>query len=247
MFKKGHTETKEVKERRADTLREYYKNRPKLRARMSVNMMGKNNPMKNPKIASKCGRMNKGRVSGDETKKKITNSLKKLWNDDNYKQLMSDAHKGNKQTEETKKKIGKTSKERWKDSEYRKRAIKSMKDYLKDIDHKEKRVRILFKALKIKPNKTEIKLRDLLDEHHPEEWKFVGDGQFWLGGKNPDFMNVNGKKQIIELFGDYWHRGEDPQDRINHFSNFGFNTLVIWERELENMEKVRERIEDFSR
>lgn len=29
---------------------------------------------------------------------------------------------------------------------------------------------------------------------------FVG-----IGGLCPDFVNCNGKKVIIELFGDYWH------------------------------------------
>ena len=58
-------------------------------------------------------------------------------------------------------------------------------------------------------------------------------------------MNVNGKKLLIELYGDYWHKGQDPQDRINLFKRYGWDTLVIWEHELKNINKVEFRIHRF--
>jgi len=58
-------------------------------------------------------------------------------------------------------------------------------------------------------------------------------------------MNVNGEKQLIELYGDYWHRDDDPQERINIFRGFGFSTLVIWERELRDEPAVVERLKAF--
>lgn len=66
-----------------------------------------------------------------------------------------------------------------------------------------------------------------------------------LGNLTPDFMNVNGEKQLIELYGDYWHRDDDPQERINIFRGFGFSTLVIWERELRDEPAVVERLKAF--
>lgn len=102
------------------------------------------------------------------------------------------------------------------------------------------------KALQCFPNKPESAILSILDSMYPGQWKFVGDGQVIIAGKCPDFVNVNGQKKIIELFGDYWHRGQDPQDRINTFAPFGYETLVIWERELKSMDSVIQKIHIFA-
>ena len=73
----------------------------------------------------------------------------------------------------------------------------------------------------------------------------MGNGRVILGGKNPDFINVNGKKLIIELFGKYWHTGENPKDREKIFVPFGYRTLVIWYSELRNEERVKNKIREF--
>lgn len=101
------------------------------------------------------------------------------------------------------------------------------------------------RALAIAPNKPEKYLLGLLKELFPGEYEFTGDFKFWLDGRNPDFMNVNGKKKLIELFGDYWHKDDDPKDRIDHYKRFGFDTLVIWEHELENKNKLVNKLEKF--
>lgn len=97
----------------------------------------------------------------------------------------------------------------------------------------------------VHPNKAEKAVLELLEQLYPGEWAFVGDGSLIVGGKNPDFANVNGKKALIELFGDYWHRGENPQDRIDLFARFGFKTLVIWELEMSSISRVTERVTQF--
>lgn len=48
------------------------------------------------------------------------------------------------------------------------------------------------------------------------------------GSLVPDFIVGN---KCVELFGNYWHKGENPQDRINKFKEVGFDCLVIWESE----------------
>jgi hypothetical protein len=96
-----------------------------------------------------------------------------------------------------------------------------------------------------KPNKSEMKLFDILESMYPGEWKFVGDGQVVIDGKCPDFINVNGQKKIIELYGERWHQNENPQDRIDVFKPFGYDTLVIWLRELQNSSKVKLTIKQF--
>jgi len=53
----------------------------------------------------------------------------------------------------------------------------------------------------LSPNKEEKYLLKLIEEVCPNEYKYVGDGSFWLYGLNPDFVHCNGKKKIIEFFG----------------------------------------------
>jgi len=112
---------------------------------------------------------------------------------------------------------------------------------MRDNWQREDFVRKQMQARGIVPNKVEVELLRLLGP----DWKFVGDGQLIIGGKCPDFANVNGKKELIELFGRYWHKPEEEQPRIDHFSEFGFRTLVIWEEELQDEQKLLERVRVF--
>jgi hypothetical protein len=86
---------------------------------------------------------------------------------------------------------------------------------------------------------------ELLEQLCPGEWKYVGDYSFLIGGKNPDFVNINGQKKCIEHYGTYWHKGDNPQDRIDLFKSYGWDCLVIWEHELNNFSTLRRKIFDF--
>jgi len=97
-----------------------------------------------------------------------------------------------------------------------------------------------------RPNGAEQVLLNLLNQYFPNEWKYVGDYQVWFGKKNPDFINVNGKKKLIELFGRIHHKKEEEIPRIEHFKQFGFDTLVIWADELRNKESLKEKLINFS-
>lgn len=98
------------------------------------------------------------------------------------------------------------------------------------------------------PNKLEAAFQEVMDKVFPNEWKFVGDGEVIIAGKCPDFININGKKLLIELFGDYWHRGDIPEDRIAIFTPHGYDTLVIWEGEFKKSQNtVIEKVSKFMR
>jgi very-short-patch-repair endonuclease len=101
------------------------------------------------------------------------------------------------------------------------------------------------KAWNIKPNKAETLMLKLLDALYPGEWKYTGDFSFTINGKCPDFVNCNGKKLIIEYFGDHWHQGENPDDRAAAFSPFGYKTLVVWGSEMKSIGNVINRIHSF--
>lgn len=101
------------------------------------------------------------------------------------------------------------------------------------------------KSFNRKPNKPETALLDLLNQLFPNEYKYVGDFQFFLGGKNPDFMNCNSKKLLVEMWGSYWHRNDDPQARIDHFKQFGFDTCIVGDGELKDQETLVKKLREF--
>lgn len=140
-------------------------------------------------------------------------------------------------SEDTKAKLSEARKRDWQNPEY---------------------VAKLIKAMGVKPNKSEQILIDLLAERLPQ-FKYNGDFSqgVMLGGLTPDFVNVNGKKQVIEFFGDYWHSPEIVGDdwrrgelgKIMIYNSVGFRCLVIWEHELKELteEQIVEKISNFSR
>lgn len=101
----------------------------------------------------------------------------------------------------------------------------------------------ILRALQRRPNKPEAKLFTLLQRTFPNDWAYTGDGSVILAGKCPDFMNINGQKAIIEMYGDWFHRGEDETARAACFAPLGYQTLVVWEHELNDPEAVIKKIQ----
>lgn len=147
--------------------------------------------------------------------------------------------KGKNHTKETKRVISEKSKKMWENPEIRKRISESIKQLWTNPEHAQK---ILSRG---SPNKEELKLFKILESLYPNEWKFVGDGQVIIGGKCPDFININGQKKIIEYYGWFWHQNDDPQDRIDLFTPYGYQTLVIWDKELKDTGKLKIKLDLF--
>jgi hypothetical protein len=85
----------------------------------------------------------------------------------------------------------------------------------------------------IKPTSIEFYLGCFLDDFQPYEWKYTGDGKFWVGRKNPDFTNANGRKQVIEVLGCYWHDFGDDKELVSYYRTLGWDCLVFWDYELD--------------
>ena len=124
----------------------------------------------------------------------------------------------------------------------------SMKNQWKTVgkEEKERRMKFLWESEKkiSRPNKSEIKLDTILKSLNLP-YKYVGDRSFLINWKNPDFVNVNGKKKVIELFGDYWHQNDNPQNRIDLFKKYGYECLVIWENELKSLDGLKLKLIKF--
>lgn len=104
---------------------------------------------------------------------------------------------------------------------------------------------------RIRPNKPEKIVINLIKKNNLP-FKYVGDGSYMVGIKNPDFIS-NNKKQVIEVFGDYYHnenKRDIPFSRTyygtkKYYEDRGCSILIIWEHELTRIESVLNKIKDF--
>jgi len=104
----------------------------------------------------------------------------------------------------------------------------------------------IIKSFNWRPNGLERKVIDIIEKYELP-YDYVGDGKVFIAGRVPDFIHNNGKKKIIEVFGNYWHKPEDVERRTRHFSKYGYECLVIWEKELyECPEEVINKIKAFT-
>lgn len=170
-------------------------------------------------------------------KKRYTSGEIKIWNkgltkeSDKRVKKYGESHKGYRHTKENLKKMSKATKKHWKIPNYVKKQMQ---------------------ANQVRPNGPELLLDFILQNYFPDEWKYVGDGQVIIEGLCPDFINCNGKKKIIELFGSYWHNRKNmkwhqtEQGRKEIFKKIGFDTLIIWEHELNNESLLLQKIEGWS-
>jgi very-short-patch-repair endonuclease len=139
-----------------------------------------------------------------------------------HNKRVSKAKKGKSNSPEACLRIAKTVSDLWKDPEYaaRQRA-----------------------GRELSPNKLESSFIEMCRENN---WPFeyVGDWKITIDGKCPDFMDKN--RNLIELFGDFWHRGQNPEDRIHFFRERGYRCLVLWENEVKNnKESVISKVNKF--
>ena len=78
-------------------------------------------------------------------------------------------------------------------------------------------------------------------------FKYTGDGSLWIGKNpavNPDFVECNGKKIAVEIFGDYWHSplfkkvpyNQTYEGRKKIFKKYGWKLIIFWEADLKRMD-----------
>ena len=165
-------------------------------------------------------------------------------------------------TPEGGKKVAESKRKAWTDPnhtyntpEYRESLSRGQKSVWENPEYIERRR----KLNGAKPNNQEMKLIRLLHDVCPKEFAYNGNLSLCtvIGGKIPDFLNINGRKQVIEFFGDWWHsekftgvpEEKAEKDMIEHYKQLGFDCLIIWERELSesNRETLVARIKEFTR
>lgn len=99
--------------------------------------------------------------------------------------------------------------------------------------------------LKKNLNYSEELVFNILEQSYPSKYKTNTKGEIIVvGRRKPDFVNLEDKK-FVEFFGRKWHKPEDELHRINHYKKFGYECLVIWSEELNDLVSLRNKINVF--
>ncbi len=154
---------------------------------------------------------------------------------------------GRKLSEETKKKM-RSSHKGMSGKKHTKETIEKIKkscriatlEKLKDNQYVQNRL----KGLRNKPTKPEREMIKIIEKNNLP-YRYVGNGDIIIEGRNPDFINTDGKKEVIEVFGNYWHsplyninlikrkrESSFYDNTINHYKKYGFKCHIFWENSI---------------
>lgn len=227
----SYERTPDIRQKISNELKEYYSQHPNPRqgkihtkeakGKMSLARLGKH---PSPETREKMSRINKARFADPKNcpmyGKHATQKTRRK---------MALAHQGRIPSSETRQKMSTARKLLWQDPEYRAKVVPA--------------------CLKSRrPTDLEARLIALIDKYSLP-YKYTGDGSFTIGNLNPDFVNVNGEKIAIEVFGGHWHqnrreplRTEEARRKI--LREYGWELIVIWGNELKSLpeEVILEKI-----
>jgi len=123
-----------------------------------------------------------------------------------------------------------------------------MKEIWKNKNEKEREelIKKISKGLSNKPTVLEQKLIDFIHSHNIP-YKYVGNGSFLIGFKNPDFINCNGEKVCVEVRSkkvcEVWDKispKEYEKQKIEHYAKYGWKCIVIFDDKFdEGVRKLR--------
>jgi len=172
----------------------------------------------------KIGKGNKGKEVSTKSKTMMSETRKKCWRNPEVWERYSKARKKMWQDPKFRKKVCETHLENWQDPEFRE---------------------MMAIARNIKPNNLELFFNKLT----PDSIRYTGGGGFFIKCKNriylPDFK-VKGQRKVIELWGDYWHKGENPNNMVSEYAEAGWECKVFWESEVYNeTERVLKETSEF--
>ena len=95
------------------------------------------------------------------------------------------------------------------------------------------------------PTSLEMKFQNII-EKNGLPYKFVGDGSFMIGRKNPDFININGEKIAIEVYARYFklrhaetvQKWKEERERV--FKEYGWTAMFFDETQVNERNILRQ-------
>ena len=171
---------------------------------------------KNRIIGKNSGQFKKGIAPWNKRLKGYLKGRKITWGD-----KISKALKGRKQSQEL--------------IEKRRQAIWGKERY-------EMQVKAILKGLMKRPTSLEKQMMSIIKKYNLP-YKYTGDGSFLVGHKNPDFVNINGEKKLIEVANLQHHDQNYSRERSNYFKKWGWKSYIFRTDKLDE-EEILEKIEE---
>lgn len=167
-----------------------------------------------------------------ESKKGTHSSPKTEYKKDDLRLVGNKVNIGRKHTKEWKVKQSERFKILWKNKSFRKNMSEKMNVHWQNPEYRERIIKAIVKGLIKRPTSLEQKFIEIIQKYNLP-YRYVGNGSFLIGCKNPDFINVNGDKSCIEVANRFHHKGDWVDKRREHFKKFGWDCAVIFEDELD--------------
>lgn len=145
--------------------------------------------------------------------------------------LASTLHNGMAGNKEAGERISQAAKARWQDPEWREKQCQIRKELWQNPEHQERQIKAILRGLCKRPTSYEQKIIDLI-EKHSLPFKYVGNGEVIIGYVNPDFININGQKSLIEVYSKRWHKPSYEETRARRFARYGYRTLFLADNDL---------------
>lgn len=146
--------------------------------------------------------------------------------------LASTLHNGMAGNKEAGERISQAAKARWQDPEWREKQCQIRKELWQNPEHRERQIKAILRGLCQRPTSYEQKIIDLIKKHHLP-FKYVGNGEVIIGYVNPDFININGQKSLIETYSIFFHKPNYEAERAKRFARYGYRTLFLNDNNLE--------------
>ena len=196
-------------------------------------------------VGRKIGDSNKGKKRTDEVRINLSKAQLKRWKNakkewyDNFCRKMKEINSN----PEMRKKKSDISRKLCQDPEYLRKLSEGVKRAMKKETYWENYI----KGMNMKPNKPEKFFINLLEEHFHGEFGYNGDYRLKtrIDRLIPDFVHLKGKRKVIDILGTHWHTENEFHKRNERYKKYGFDSLILWENELNNVEVLKERIKTF--
>ncbi len=167
-----------------------------------------------------------------EMHRKSTETRIRLYEEGKIKAPMFGKH----HTEKTKNKISETELTLYREGKIvptwlgKKNPMLSIRNKMnwESLEYREKVIRKLLEKMKERPTSLEKQMIEIIQKYNLP-YKYVGDGSYLIGFKNPDFVNVNGDKICIEVANYFHHQGDWIENRIKHFARYGWKCFIFFE------------------
>ena len=220
-MRKGQSASEKTKKKISDSIKRHWEENRELNMKGIEKAAEKNRGSSwgshTEETKAKISESEKGKVVSDETRQKLSGARLNFIKE-NPELVYEQSAKGGRKLKGRKqpKEVVEAAREKWRDPEYKAMRLKQMMKHMV-------------------PNRPESKVVDICEKFELP-YDFIGNGALIIGGFNPDFVNTENKKLLIEVFGGYWHNrvgwtGRD-RHRLKVFSDNGYKTLVLWENQL---------------